>query len=296
MEIRWLQDFLTLVETGNFTRAAQARCVSQPAFSRRIKQLENWLGMQLVDRTTFPIQLTVDGAKFQISAREILHQAFESRQKFSQHDFCVRIGVPYALATTRFPEWWGTWSGGDVTKCFLELGYVPDLITSLEAGAIDIVIGYENALKPICLESSVFDRVIVEKDRLRPFGLADFAIEFDWLKKSDRTIPLLMYPSSVYFGQLVPLIIERATRPPQGNCVVESEMTDVLRSMAIAGHGVAWLPEKAKLDAERTSLVAVDDGSWSVDLTIVAFSKRSNRSPLVDQVWTRISQSLVSGC
>ena len=44
MEIKWLEDFVTLADTSSFSRAAELRNVTQPAFSRRIKQLEGWLG------------------------------------------------------------------------------------------------------------------------------------------------------------------------------------------------------------------------------------------------------------
>ena len=40
MEIKWLEDFVTLADTSSFSRAAELRNVTQPAFSRRIKQLE----------------------------------------------------------------------------------------------------------------------------------------------------------------------------------------------------------------------------------------------------------------
>ncbi|MFN7887734.1 MAG: LysR family transcriptional regulator, partial [Betaproteobacteria bacterium] len=39
MESKWLEDFVALVETRSFSRAAQQRFVSQPAFSRRIQAL-----------------------------------------------------------------------------------------------------------------------------------------------------------------------------------------------------------------------------------------------------------------
>jgi DNA-binding transcriptional LysR family regulator len=58
MELYWLQDFLSLVRNGNFSRAAAERHVTQSAFSRRIQALEDWAGAPLFDRATHPIELT----------------------------------------------------------------------------------------------------------------------------------------------------------------------------------------------------------------------------------------------
>lgn len=44
MDIKWIEDFLVLAEQGSFTKAAETRFVTQPAFSRRIRSLETWLG------------------------------------------------------------------------------------------------------------------------------------------------------------------------------------------------------------------------------------------------------------
>ncbi|WP_164666734.1 helix-turn-helix domain-containing protein, partial [Pseudomonas viridiflava] len=51
MELVWLEDFNALAESGNFSRAADARHVTQPAFSRRIRALESWVGVELFERT-----------------------------------------------------------------------------------------------------------------------------------------------------------------------------------------------------------------------------------------------------
>ena len=72
MELKWLEDFLQLVETGNFSRAAERRFVTQPAFSRRIRALEAWLGAELVDRTSYPTKLTKAGEQFRERAAEIV--------------------------------------------------------------------------------------------------------------------------------------------------------------------------------------------------------------------------------
>jgi hypothetical protein len=44
METKWLEDFVSLAETRSFSRSAQLRHVTQPAFSRRIQSLEAWAG------------------------------------------------------------------------------------------------------------------------------------------------------------------------------------------------------------------------------------------------------------
>ena len=49
MDIDWLKDFEALVAQKNFSRAAEERNVSQPAFSRRIRALEEGVGVTLID-------------------------------------------------------------------------------------------------------------------------------------------------------------------------------------------------------------------------------------------------------
>ena len=58
METKWLEDFVSLAETRSFSRSAQLRHVTQPAFSRRIQALEAWAGIDLVDRSSYPTRLT----------------------------------------------------------------------------------------------------------------------------------------------------------------------------------------------------------------------------------------------
>ena len=74
MELNWLEDFLTLSATGNFSRAAETRHVSQPAFSRRIRNLEYWVGAPLVDRSVYPITLTPAGEAFRKNAEETIRR------------------------------------------------------------------------------------------------------------------------------------------------------------------------------------------------------------------------------
>jgi len=59
----WLEDFIELARTRSFSRAAENRFVTHPAFGRRIKALEQWVGAELVVRT-HPVSLTAAGQLF----------------------------------------------------------------------------------------------------------------------------------------------------------------------------------------------------------------------------------------
>lgn len=58
MNLSWLEDFLALAASGNFSRAAEDSHMTQPAFSRRVRALEEWLSADLFDRSTQPARLT----------------------------------------------------------------------------------------------------------------------------------------------------------------------------------------------------------------------------------------------
>ncbi len=59
--IQFAYFLIALADTGSFSKAAEKRFVTQPAFSRRIKSLENWFGVDLVDRSNYPAKLTPAG-------------------------------------------------------------------------------------------------------------------------------------------------------------------------------------------------------------------------------------------
>ena len=81
MELKWLEDFVSLAETGSFSQSADQRFITQSAFSRRIRALEEWLGVRLIDRSTYPTQLTAAGHEF----REIAAKTGETFGNIRNH-------------------------------------------------------------------------------------------------------------------------------------------------------------------------------------------------------------------
>ena len=79
MQIKWIEDFLTLTDTHAFSRAAARRNVSQPTFSRHIQALEDWLGVELIDRSMQGVHLTAAGRIFRGFAADLLRRTYDMR-------------------------------------------------------------------------------------------------------------------------------------------------------------------------------------------------------------------------
>ena len=72
MQLKAIEYFIAIVETGSFTKAAEKLFISQPALSQQIRKLEDELGTKLFDRTRHSAELTEAGVLFLQEGRRIL--------------------------------------------------------------------------------------------------------------------------------------------------------------------------------------------------------------------------------
>lgn len=296
MELKWLEDFLAVAETGNFTRAAQVRNTSQAAFSRRIQQLEGWLGVSLIDRSVIPAQLTTAGENFKVTASRVLSDMLQSRADISGAALGaragrVRLAIPYAL-TSALPGWWSDWSGPDELEAVVSVGNVHDLGLSILSGANDLMICFEAAHQPIVGDLDHLQSIPIGRDVLRPYCSASLidrdGISLPWAGAAP--LPLLAYSNGIYFARLVDMVIERAGGIAARRVVLENDMADVLANMAAAGHGVAWLPQSMVEARSDKVLRPVGNEAWSIPLSIVATRDAGNANPALTRLWTKIEE------
>jgi DNA-binding transcriptional LysR family regulator len=80
MELRHLRYFVAVADALNFTRAAEKLRVAQPSLTRQIHNLEDELGVRLLDRSKNRIALTEEGKGFLLDARRLLALSLESVQ------------------------------------------------------------------------------------------------------------------------------------------------------------------------------------------------------------------------
>ena len=109
MELKWLEDFLCLTRLSSFSTAAAERNVTQSAFSRRIKALEQWLGVPLIDRSTYPVTLTEAGLRFRVIAEQVRTSLCDARDDFQglrqQEENTIVFTAPHSLSSAFFPHW-----------------------------------------------------------------------------------------------------------------------------------------------------------------------------------------------
>jgi DNA-binding transcriptional LysR family regulator len=101
--------FLAVIRLGGFSKAAEHRVICQPAFSRRIKSLEEWVGTALFDRGTHSIALTAAGERLRPFAEEVLRQLEAGRRDAANAaqtaTEALLFAFTHALSLTFFPLW-----------------------------------------------------------------------------------------------------------------------------------------------------------------------------------------------
>ena len=109
MQLKWLEDFIVLAQERSFTRAAELRHVTHPAFGRRIRALEAWAGTPLVERGGGPVTLTPAGLSFLETAGQLarnLAQSHEELQSLAGRQArTVTLATGRTLARTVVADW-----------------------------------------------------------------------------------------------------------------------------------------------------------------------------------------------
>ena len=264
METKWLEDFVSLAETRSFSRSAQLRHVTQPAFSRRIQALEAWAGLDLVDRSAYPTRLTPAGQTLHGQALEILGALQTARSMMRSHHVAgqdtIEFAVPHSLAFTFFPQWVMDLrkSFGAVKSRLVTLN-VHDAVMQLTEGNCDLLLVYHHPSQPLQLNTERYEMLSLGHETLAAFSRpgADGAPLFRLPAAPGTKLPYLGYGSGAYLGRMVELLVKLAPAPLELDPVYETDMAEALKAMAIEGHGLAFLPAgSVKKDLKARRLVA----------------------------------------
>jgi DNA-binding transcriptional LysR family regulator len=236
IDLRALDVFVTVAETGNMTVAARKLAMTQPAVSQIFRRLENDVGSPLLDRELRPLRLTPAGvavftrAKQLLSDVERLHREIHLATDSALPRF--RIGFVDSFATTAGPQLVKSMQS-EVEQLLVWSGIAPDLREELINRDLDMVIA-PDALDGI---ETIESRRLVEETYVvaLPAGLKRQAAGLSLQELASRH-PLVRYSSRSMIGAQ----IDRHLRWLRIDAPKRNEFDSSESVMAMVAEGVGW--------------------------------------------------------
>jgi LysR family transcriptional regulator, hypochlorite-specific transcription factor HypT len=294
MELKWLKDFVALADYGSFSKAADARYVTQPAFSRRIRALENWLGVSLVDRGQYPMALTQVGQEFVDEAKHLISEIYGNRDQLRLHHQqreSLHFFAQHTLAVSFFPKWIQNVEslvGDNLVR--IQAGNLLDAVESFLSGSGDFLLCFACPIAQ--LERDDIDCIQVGSDQLVLVSAADRAGQPLHPLQFEQPLKLLAYPDDSFMGQLIKR--ECLPRTPSGlsfRPIFESALAEGLKALVMQGYGVAWLPASlVQHELEGGRLIALPAPAEGLSLKILLYRSQTPRTPEAAGFWKYIRE------
>ncbi len=290
----WLDDFRALAATGNFSRAAEERHMTQPAFSRRIRALEEWLGADLFDRSTQPAKLTEVGEWFRGVADELIVRVArvpgEARVVAEANAVTLRIAATHALSFTFLPRWLRSLESRTTIG---PVQLVSDVLQRCEAlmlqSKVQFVLSHAHVQARGVLDADTYLSVQIGNDQLIPVSLPDEQGKplHHLAPQSGAVVSVLQYPDESGLGRIVRAVVGQRLDLLPVRVAFTAHLASVLRTMALDGRGMAWLPETlVEDDITAGRLVAAAGSDWHIPLEIRLYRDRSPGGRAAEAFWS----------
>jgi LysR family carnitine catabolism transcriptional activator len=248
-KIRQLEGFMAAAETGSFSAAADRLCMTQPAFSQLVRELEKIVGTRLFDRTTRRIELTEAGQLLLTQARRPLEDLEFAWQSVAEMASGSRGSVSYAiLPSAAFSV--GTRAVARFRSEFpnVKVRQLEDqdrlLVDKVLDREVDFGVGMMSRAEPVLRFDELFVDELVAVLRQEDPAARSKTIAWAALKE----VPLVLLPPTSSVRRLTDAGLSLAGAPPQPDYEVLNMVTAL--TMVRQGLGVTILPRIA-LDSLR---------------------------------------------
>ncbi len=298
MDFSWFRDLGNLAQTGNFSQAAELGNISQPAFSRRIKAIESWVGVMLVDRSKHPAMLTSAGVQMLEAGQQALARLESERNQIREAQslpdkYIVTFGAQHSISWRFYPVWLQAFEnafGPIISR--LRADDLPNCLKDLKDGEVDFVIAYASEYAPTVDVTPTLQSVIIGHDTLLPVcrRRSDGLPLFDLSNQSSLEIPYLRFGANAPISQHIEPLLAANNLNSRLRVVYENSMAGALRIRAREGLGVAWLPRSLITpDLEAGLLTPAGDLAWEIKLEIRLHRLRENANQLTREIWAFLS-------
>jgi DNA-binding transcriptional LysR family regulator len=247
MELRHLRYFVAVAEERNFTRAAERLHIAQPPLSRQIQQLEEDLGVALIEKGSRPLRLTEAGSFFLAHARTLLDGARDLKamtQRVGQLTRTLSVGFVASTLYGQLPEIVRRYRERhpEVEVTLHEMTTIEQL-KALKEGRIDVGFG---RLKS---EDPSIRRILLREERM----MVALPLEHRLLERGGNLRlldvaheKLLVYPKAPRpsFADQVLGVFSEANLAPSH--VTEVRELQIAMGLVAAGQGISIVPESVQ--------------------------------------------------
>jgi len=277
--------------------------MTQPAFSRRIRALEEWLGTELFDRSTQPAKLTTAGEWFRDAAHDLMTRVArvpgEARAVAQSQTSTLRFAATHALSFTFLSGWL---RGLESSTSIGPITLVSDVLARCESllleSQVQFVVSHAHPQSSSELLAQDFPFVRVGSDLLIPVSATDSAGQPRYHLASATAkspVPVLSYNSESGIGRILREVRGPALERCHTQSVFKAHLASVLRTMALDGRGMAWLPRTLiGADLAACRLVEAAPREWSIEMEVRLYRDRALMGRTAEDFWATVCATATS--
>jgi DNA-binding transcriptional LysR family regulator len=282
MEVRHLRYFCVLAEQLHFTKAALLLNVAQPALSHQIRQLEEELGTQLVERSNRRVRLTAAGEVFRDRAVRILEQLDQAARETARvgqgEEGSLVVGVVSTAVCSVLPEILrGIRREAPNISIDIREMEPAEQVEALRRETIDI------GLLFLAIQDSSFDSLVISRERLivaLPAGHR--AAAADRVRLSDLETETFLIPRQQPVPGFHEVVLE--TLRSRGVPAPRLQPTRLLQTAVflVAGHlGVALVPESFRNHLKVRGCVYRDISGTAAHADLIGLWRSGSAEPVL---------------
>jgi DNA-binding transcriptional LysR family regulator len=295
MELNWLDDLVALFEAETLTLAAERRNVTQPAFTRRIQQIEAWLGTAVLDRSRRPMRVTPAVARKIDDVRSLVRELRRIRSDIQGWDESQRtlgIASQHSISVSVLPAFIAWLQARAPLTSITLRSENRDLCHSLlMTRQVAIAVVYETETLPFAADETLIEKVHLRDEPLCAVAHPSIAEALGGSGIDAVRVPIIAFPQDIFMGsvlqrEILPGIRERYKL----HVACETSHVPAARELALAAAGVAWLPlSVCKKDIEKGALIPLGGNLGSARMKVIATRISTPHTRLAENTWNNVS-------
>ena len=288
MDLRHLKYFIAVAEEKNFTRASERLFIAQPPLSRSIQQLEEELGVSLIERGSRPLKLTDAGEFFYAHAQALLSKSSELKsmtQRVGRVSKAMSIGFVASTMYGKLPKIIRLYRTrySNVELNLVEMNTIEQL-KALKEGSIDVGFGR------VRHEDPNIRRIVLREEKLIctvPVGHKLCELGRPLYAKDLVDECLIIFPKNPrpsFADQVLEGLKARAVQPRK---IIEVRDLQIAIGLVAAGEGVSIVPRSLE-GLKRDDVVYLDLNENHAISPIIFSARAMDRSPEIQDLLTLI--------